>query len=156
MFVTLYYMYMSWLIFIVNVQIRRKPSYLDVKIKPRNENGTPSIVSPPRPHSPANSLPYVNVTDDKSSNQLSAYKWYVVMALSLEIRFCSVMNHWLKPFIDNAYIVLLLWFNHYKILFYQIYHWKCCKLVIKAIKLKAMCQKFFAFFYLIPWWYVYF
>lgn len=122
--------------FIVTVQIRRKPSYLDVKIKPKNENGTPSIVSPPRPHSPANSLPYVNVTDDRSSNQLSdykwyvdrssnqlsAYKWYVVMALSLEICCCSVMNHWLKPFIDNAYIVLLLWFNH----------WKFCKLVIKS------------------------
>lgn len=94
--------------FIVTVQIRRKPSYLDVKIKPKNENGTPSIVSPPRPHSPANSLPYVNVTDDRSSNQLSDYKWYVVMALSLEICCCSVMNHWLKPFIDNAYRVLLL------------------------------------------------
>ncbi|XP_078325478.1 guanine nucleotide exchange factor VAV3-like isoform X4 [Crassostrea virginica] len=60
-----------------NSRIRRKPSYLDVKIKPKNENGTPSIVSPPRPHSPANSLPYVNVTDDRSSNQLSDYKWFL-------------------------------------------------------------------------------
>ncbi|XP_061164201.1 guanine nucleotide exchange factor VAV2-like isoform X3 [Saccostrea echinata] len=60
-----------------NPRIRRKPSYLDVKIKPRNENGTPSIVSPPRPHSPANNVPYVNVDNDGMSSQLNVYKWFV-------------------------------------------------------------------------------
>lgn len=63
-------------------QIRRKPSYLDVKIRSRTENGTPSNISPPRAHSPANNKPYVNVVDDdRSSDQLSVYKWYVVLAL---------------------------------------------------------------------------
>lgn len=63
-------------------QIRRKPSYLDVKIRSRTENGTPSNISPPRAHSPANNKPYVNVVDDdRSSDQLSVYKWYVVLPL---------------------------------------------------------------------------
>ncbi|XP_062582313.1 guanine nucleotide exchange factor VAV2-like isoform X3 [Saccostrea cucullata] len=56
-----------------NPRIRRKPSYLDVKMK----NGTPSIVSPPRPHSPANNVPYVNVDSDGMSSQLNVYKWFV-------------------------------------------------------------------------------
>lgn len=59
-------------------KIRRKPSYLDVKIRSRTENGTPSNISPPRAHSPANNKPYVNVVDDdRSSDQLSVYKWFV-------------------------------------------------------------------------------
>lgn len=59
-------------------RIRRKPSYLDVKIRSRTENGTPSNISPPRAHSPANNKPYVNVVDDdRSSDQLSVYKWFV-------------------------------------------------------------------------------
>ncbi|XP_056010756.1 protein vav-like isoform X31 [Ostrea edulis] len=58
-------------------RIRRKPSYLDVKIKPKNENGTPCIVSPPRPHSPANNISYVNMDSDGTSSHLKGYKWFV-------------------------------------------------------------------------------
>ncbi|XP_052719368.1 proto-oncogene vav-like [Crassostrea angulata] len=41
-------------------KIRRKPSYLDVKIRSRTDNGTPSNV----------------VDDDRSSDQLSVYNWF--------------------------------------------------------------------------------
>ncbi|XP_062615376.1 guanine nucleotide exchange factor VAV2-like isoform X1 [Saccostrea cucullata] len=56
-----------------NPRIRRKPSYLDVKMK----NGTPSIVSPPPPHTPPNNVTDVNVDSDGMSSQLNVYKWFV-------------------------------------------------------------------------------